>query len=146
MLFRQSLRSGQLIPDAIKDAQLCMDTYRSVSPKTPFTFPLIFQLSWMFDCCRVPGTQGHDWSVSYAGSPNPHDDLGHVIVIRKNRFWKIKAQVGDKVVGMGDLIRCGFSLEQRLQNAMQRHLLHSIVLVFPPVILMFSPQPIPTYI
>ena len=59
----------------------------------------------MFDCCRVPGTQGLDWSVSYADTPNPDDDLGHVIVIRKNRFWKIKAQVGGEVVGMGDLIR-----------------------------------------
>ncbi|KAG9313003.1 acyltransferase ChoActase/COT/CPT [Chiua virens] len=87
MLFRQNLRSGQLAPDANKDSQFCMDTYR-----------------WMFDCCRVPGAQGIDWSVSYAGSPNPHDDLGHVIVVRKNRFWKIKVQVGDKVAGMGDLI------------------------------------------
>lgn len=68
------------------------------------------QLSWMFDCSRVPGTQGLDWSVSYAASPNPHDDLGHVIVIRKNRFWKIKAQVEGEVLGMGDLIRYGLSL------------------------------------
>ena len=59
----------------------------------------------MFDSCRIPGAQGMDWLVSYAGSPNPDDDLGHVIVIRKNRFWKLKAQVGDTVVGMGDLIR-----------------------------------------
>ena len=59
----------------------------------------------MFDSCRVPGTQGVDWVVSDAGSPNPHDDLGHVIAIRRNRFWKIKAQVRGKVVGMGDLIR-----------------------------------------
>ena len=61
----------------------------------------------MFDCCRVPGAQGVDWSVSYAGAPSPQDNLGHVIVVRKNRFWKIKAQVGDTVVGMGDLVRCG---------------------------------------
>ena len=53
--------------------------------------------------------QGVDWSVSYAASTNPHDDLGHVIVLRKNRFWKIKAEVGGKVAGMGDLIRCGLS-------------------------------------
>lgn len=63
----------------------------------------------MFDCCRVPGTQGVDWSVSYAASPNPHDDLGHVIVMRKNRFWKIKAELDGKVAGMGDLIRYGLS-------------------------------------
>ena len=109
MLFRQNLRSGQLAPDAIKDTQLCMDTYRSVAPYAPPTSSLILQFSWMFDCCRVPGTQGVDWSVSYAGSTNPHDDLGHIIVMRKNRFWKIKAEVGGKVVGMGDLIRCSLS-------------------------------------
>lgn len=40
MLFRQNLLSGQLSPDAIKDTQLCMDTYRSVSPDAPLTSSL----------------------------------------------------------------------------------------------------------
>ncbi|KAN0097062.1 Acyltransferase ChoActase/COT/CPT [Tylopilus felleus] len=88
LLFRQRLRSGKLSPETLKGVELCMDSYR-----------------FMFDSCRIPGAQGIDWLVSYAGSPNPDDDLGHVIVIRKNRFWKVKAQVGDTVVGMGDLIR-----------------------------------------
>ncbi|KIJ65645.1 hypothetical protein HYDPIDRAFT_130991 [Hydnomerulius pinastri MD-312] len=88
MLFRQRLRAGQLPPDATKDTQFCMDTYR-----------------WMFDCSRVPGPQGVDWSVSYAGSPNPSPDLGHIIVVRKNRFWKVKAEVDGTVLGMGDLMR-----------------------------------------
>jgi carnitine O-acetyltransferase len=60
---------------------------------------------WMFDCCRVPGPQGVDWSVSYAGSPKPEADLGHIIVVRKNRFWKVKAEVDGKVAGMDVLIR-----------------------------------------
>ncbi|KAN0097060.1 Acyltransferase ChoActase/COT/CPT [Tylopilus felleus] len=88
MLFRQRLRSGKLAPETINGVELCMNSYR-----------------FMFDSCRIPGAQGTDWLVSYAGSPNPDHDLGHVIVIRKNRFWKVKAQVGDTVVGMGDLIR-----------------------------------------
>ncbi|KAF9240718.1 acyltransferase ChoActase/COT/CPT [Melanogaster broomeanus] len=88
MLFRQKLRSGQISPDGIKDTQLCMDTYR-----------------WMFDCCRVPGPQGVDWSISYAGSPKPEADLGHIIAVRKNRFWKVKTEVDGKVVGMDVLIR-----------------------------------------
>jgi carnitine O-acetyltransferase len=87
MLFRQSLRSGKSAPDTIKGIELCMDTYR-----------------WMFDACRIPGTHGVDWVTSHANCPNPHEDLGHVIVIRKNRFWKINAEVGGKVLGMGDLI------------------------------------------
>lgn len=59
----------------------------------------------MFDCSRVPGPEGIDWSVSYAGSPNPTSDLGHIIVVRKNRFWKVKAEANGKVIGMGDLMK-----------------------------------------
>ncbi|KIJ20944.1 hypothetical protein PAXINDRAFT_174316 [Paxillus involutus ATCC 200175] len=88
MLFRQKLRSGQIPPDRIKNTPLCMDTYR-----------------WMFDCCRVPGPQGVDWSVSYSASPNPETDIGHIIVVRKNRLWKVRAEVDGRVVGMGDLIK-----------------------------------------
>ncbi|KAF9218968.1 acyltransferase ChoActase/COT/CPT [Gyrodon lividus] len=88
MLFRQKLRSGKLSPEGIKDTPFCMDTYR-----------------WMFDCCRVPGPQGIDWSISYAATPNPETHIGHIIVVRKNRFWKVRAEVDGKVVGMGDLIK-----------------------------------------
>lgn len=38
MLFRQTLRSGQLAPDAIKDTHLCMDTYRLVCHSTPLVY------------------------------------------------------------------------------------------------------------
>ena len=58
----------------------------------------------MFDCCRVPSIPV-DWSVSYAGSPTPDADLGHVVVVRKNRFWKLKAEVGGVVLGMKELIK-----------------------------------------
>jgi carnitine O-acetyltransferase len=59
----------------------------------------------MFDCCRVPGPQGVDWSVSYSASPNPETDIGHIVVVRKNRLWKVRAEVDGRVVGMGDLIK-----------------------------------------
>jgi len=94
----------------------------------------------MFDCCRVPGTQSVDWSVSYAGSPNPHNDLGHIIVMRKNRFWKIKAEVGGNVLGMGSLIRYGSSFRD------SQHLLQSLIILVPLTILVSAPQPIPIYI
>lgn len=106
----------------------------------------------MFDCCRVPGTQGVDWSVSYAAGPNPHGDLGHVIVIRKNRFWKIKAEVGGTVAGMGDLIRCSLSSRdlcggQALQNAQQAHLSQNFnILISPMTMLISALQPISVYI
>lgn len=59
---------------------------------------------WMFDCCRVPSIPV-DWSVSYAGSPTPYGDLGHVVVVRNNRFWKLKAEVGGVVLGMKELMK-----------------------------------------
>lgn len=108
----------------------------------------------MFDCCRVPGTQSVDWSVSYAGSPNPHNDLGHIIVMRKNRFWKIKAEIEGKVLGMSNLIGCGLffrdsHVEDRFSkmNALQRHLLQSLIILISPLTILVSvPQPIPIYI
>jgi carnitine O-acetyltransferase len=42
----------------------------------------------MFDCCRVPGPQGLDWSVSYA-TPDDTGDSGHVVVLRHGRFWRL---------------------------------------------------------
>lgn len=87
MLFRQKLRAGQISPDGVGNTPFCMDTYR-----------------WMFDCCRVPSIPV-DWSVSYAGSPTPYGDLGHVVVVRNNRFWKLKAEVGGVVLGMKELMK-----------------------------------------
>lgn len=43
---------------------------------------------WMFDCCRVPGTEGLDWSVSYAQEGDAGDS-GHLVVVRNGRFWRI---------------------------------------------------------
>ena len=44
----------------------------------------------MFDCCRVPGPEGFDWSVTYA-KQGDLGDSGHIIVFRKNRVWKVDA-------------------------------------------------------
>ena len=41
----------------------------------------------MFDCSRVPG-EGFDWSVSYSKAGDLGNS-GHIVVIRKNRAWKI---------------------------------------------------------
>ncbi|KAH9479541.1 Carnitine O-acetyltransferase, mitochondrial [Psilocybe cubensis] len=70
MIFRQKLKQGLIKPEATKEGPFCMDTYR-----------------WMFDCCRVPG-EGYDWSVSHAKAGDKGDS-GHIIVIRKNRLWKV---------------------------------------------------------
>ncbi|KAJ6519132.1 carnitine acetyl transferase [Mycena sanguinolenta] len=73
MVFRQKYKLGLLEPEAIKEGPICMDTYR-----------------WMFDCCRVPGPEGLDWSVTYA-KPGETGDKGHIIVFCNNRPWKVEA-------------------------------------------------------
>lgn len=52
----------------------------------------------MFDCCRVPGPEGLDWSISYA-NPGQASGTGHIIVIRKNRFWKVNATHSGRILG-----------------------------------------------
>ena len=56
---------------------------------------------WMFDCCRVPG-DGLDWSVSHAKAGDKGDS-GHIIVIRKNRFWKIDITDNGRILGTQEL-------------------------------------------
>lgn len=43
----------------------------------------------MFDCSRVPGPEGVDWSVSYA-KEGDLGESGHVVVFRKGRVWKLE--------------------------------------------------------
>lgn len=87
MIFRQQLKQGLITPDATKEGPLCMDTYR-----------------WMFDCCRIPGPEGLDWSTSYAKAGET-GDTGHIIVIRKNRFWKVNATQDGRILGTDEFER-----------------------------------------
>lgn len=58
----------------------------------------------MFDCCRVPGLEGVDWSVTHS-KPGDLGDSGHIIVIRKNRVWKIEAARDGKILSTADFTR-----------------------------------------
>ncbi|KAJ7587978.1 carnitine acetyl transferase [Mycena floridula] len=87
MLFREKLKRGLLKPDATKEGPLCMDTYR-----------------WMFDCCRVPGPEGLDWSVSYA-KEGDLGNTGHIVVFRKNRVWQIEATKDGSILSTDDFER-----------------------------------------
>ncbi|KAF7795054.1 hypothetical protein EIP86_006198 [Pleurotus ostreatoroseus] len=71
MIFRQWFKQGEVKPEATKEGPLCMDTWR-----------------WMFDCCRIPGQQGLDWSVS-AAKEGDDGYSGHVIILRNGRVWKL---------------------------------------------------------
>ncbi|TFK74974.1 carnitine acetyl transferase [Pluteus cervinus] len=87
MVFRQNLKKGLVTPEATKEGPLCMDTYR-----------------WMFDCCRIPGLEGLDWSVSYA-KPGDLGDSGHIIVFRKNRPWKVNATQDGRILSTAEFER-----------------------------------------
>jgi carnitine O-acetyltransferase len=58
----------------------------------------------MFDCCRIPGLQGLDWSTSYAGFKA--DELGHITIVRRNRFWKLQGIVNGRILSMTELEKC----------------------------------------
>ena len=60
---------------------MCMDTYR-----------------WMFDCCRVPGLEGADWSVTHA-----KETPGHILVIRRGRFWRVDAWQDGNLLSVADI-------------------------------------------
>ena len=59
----------------------------------------------MFDCCRVPGQTGMDWSVSYS-IPEDRGAYGHIVVIRKGRFWKIDVAPNGTLLSTDELQRC----------------------------------------
>ncbi|KAF9480551.1 carnitine acetyl transferase [Pholiota conissans] len=73
LIFREKLKQGLIKPEGTKEGPICMDTYR-----------------WMFDCCRIPA-EGLDYSVSYANAGDNGLLDTHIIVIRKNRVWKLDA-------------------------------------------------------
>ena len=66
----------------------------------------------MFDCCRVPGSNGLDWAVSYAKKGDTGDS-GHVVVLRKNRVWKIDIARDDSIISTGDLERYVYDLQNQ---------------------------------
>ncbi|KAG5652048.1 hypothetical protein H0H81_006468 [Sphagnurus paluster] len=87
MIFRKNLKSGLLKPDATKEGPICMDTYR-----------------WMFDCCRIPGPEGLDWSVTYA-KEGDLGDSGHIVVFRNNRVWKVDTALGGRILSTSEIER-----------------------------------------
>ncbi|CAL1714125.1 unnamed protein product [Somion occarium] len=87
MQFRQLFKLGQVKPESTKEGPICMDTWR-----------------WMFDCCRIPGQQGADWSVSYA-KDGDRGDSGHIIVLRKGRVWKLDPWQNGRLLSLAELQR-----------------------------------------
>ena len=59
------------------------------------------KISWMFDCCRVPN-EGLDWSISYA-TPGDLGNSGHIIVLRKNRVWKVQVTQNGRILSTNEI-------------------------------------------
>jgi hypothetical protein len=72
---------------------------------TLFTTPIHCQQyahRWMFDCCRIPGPHGLDWSISYT-KEGDLGDSGHIIVFRKNRVWKVETAKGGRLLSTHEI-------------------------------------------
>lgn len=56
----------------------------------------------MFDCCRVPGLDGKDFSIS-AAKAGDTGDSGTVVFIRNGRVWKVDAAVDGRLLSTAEL-------------------------------------------
>jgi carnitine O-acetyltransferase len=59
---------------------------------------------WMFDCCRIPGKDGKDFSISHA-KEGDNGDTGHIVVFRNNRPWLIEAARDGQILGTEEFER-----------------------------------------
>lgn len=100
-MFRRTYKRGELKPEATKEGPLCMDTYRYKPFVTSLSDPLRVS-RWMFDCCRIPGLEGADFSLSHA-KPEDTGEKGHIIVLRKGRLWKLYIDKDGTLLSTSDL-------------------------------------------
>lgn len=78
--FKKAVDGGSLEPEYMKKLPMAMSSYK-----------------WMFNCCRVPKKPA-DTSVKYDFKENPH-----ILVIRKNQFWKVAHEVNGKQLNAAEL-------------------------------------------
>jgi carnitine O-acetyltransferase len=80
--FKKQVDECTLEPEYMKGLPLCMDSYQ-----------------WMFNACRIPA-QPADYPVKYAPAENKH-----LVVIRKNQFFKVDHEAGGKQLNTTELER-----------------------------------------
>jgi len=71
--FKKQVDEGSLEPEYMKKLPMAMSSYE-----------------WMFNCCRIPA-KGADYPLKY-----PAADNTHILVIRKNQFFKVPHQHNGK--------------------------------------------------
>ncbi|KAI9824400.1 MAG: Carnitine O-acetyltransferase mitochondrial [Thelocarpon impressellum] len=78
--FKKQVDAGTLEPEYMKRLPISMASYR-----------------YMFNACRVPA-QPVDHPVKY-----PHEDNRHIVVVRKNQFFKVMHEVGGRQLNTSEL-------------------------------------------
>ncbi|KAG7287753.1 hypothetical protein NEMBOFW57_007268 [Staphylotrichum longicolle] len=78
--FKKQVDSGTLEPEYMKKLPICMDSYQ-----------------YMFNCSRVPAKPA-DHPVKY-----DHTQNKHILVVRKNQFFKVAHEVGGKQLNTSEL-------------------------------------------
>ncbi|KAL2261708.1 hypothetical protein VTK26DRAFT_3530 [Humicola hyalothermophila] len=78
--FKKHVDQGTLEPEYMKKLPICMDSYK-----------------WMFNASRVPAKPA-DYPVKFDPAQNKH-----ILVIRKNQFFKVAHEVGGKQLNTSEL-------------------------------------------
>lgn len=78
--FKKQVDTGTLEPEYMRKLPIAMSSYH-----------------WMFNACRVPAKPA-DYPIKYEAKDN-----AHIIVVRKNQFWKLEHQVGGKQLNTTEL-------------------------------------------
>ncbi|KAH9871050.1 hypothetical protein J1614_006624 [Plenodomus biglobosus] len=78
--FKKMVDSGSLEPEYMKKLPIAMSSYE-----------------WMFNCSRVPKKPA-DTTVKY-----PFKENQHIVVVRKNQFWKVPHEINGKQLNTAEL-------------------------------------------
>ncbi|KAK0722139.1 acyltransferase ChoActase/COT/CPT [Lasiosphaeria miniovina] len=78
--FKKQVDTGSLEPEYMKKLPICMDSYK-----------------WMFNASRVPAKPA-DYPVKFDPAQNKH-----ILVIRKNQFFKVEHEVAGKQLNTSEL-------------------------------------------
>ena len=78
--FKKQVDEGELEPEYMRKVPISMESYQ-----------------WMFNTCRIPA-EGRDYPVKYN-----HKDNKHILVIRKNQFFRIPHEIGGQQLNTSEL-------------------------------------------
>lgn len=78
--FKKLVDTGALEPEYMKKLPICMDSYK-----------------WMFNCSRVAARPA-DYPIKFS-----HEENKHIIVIRKNQFFKVLHEVNGTPLNVSEL-------------------------------------------